>query len=454
MSELTPPDADLLASTLARIDLGLLWVDEQALIHHANQRFLEWAAAAGTLAECFDGLSLTEWQDWLRRCDERSAPLYLSLHMASGELRPFELNFQRHERDGQALTAVLMNSLDQRRERESIDALQREVLEAVALGRAFAEVMDLLCRRVEALAPDVICSVLSVDEHKRLHPVAAPSLSAPYSAALDGAPIGPKAGSCGTAAWRGEPVEVQDIANDPLWEDFRELAAAQGLAACWSTPIRLSKGRVGATFALYYRIKRPVAPFHRRMVEACAQLCQVALTHDEHRRQIEQLAYFDSVTGLPNRSLLNDRAQHALQLAERQGSSVALLLLDLDRFKTINDSMGHAVGDEVLQKVAQRFGLCLRDSDTLARFGGDEFVALLQDCDAENAMRVADKLLDVLQTPLNLDGVSGFVLGASIGISTYPAQGRSLDLLLKNADIAMYEAKARGRNCAQLFRIA
>jgi len=448
---LTPPDAELLASTFDQLDLGLVWVDEQAVIHHANERFLEWSVAASSLHECFEGLSQADWQARLRQRDKLPGLLYLGLHMRSGGLRPFELQFNLHAPAGQRLIAVQLSSMDQRREREAIDALQRDVLEAVALGRPLAVVMDLLCRRVEALATDVICSVLSVDEQGRLHPIAAPSLPAVFSAALDGLSIGPKTGSCGTAAWTGKSVEVQDIPNDPLWEDYRPLAAAQGLVACWSTPILLSDERVGATFALYYRVKRPVAPFHRQMVEACAQLCQVALKHDEHKRQIERLAYFDGVTGLPNRSLLSDRALHALQLAARQGAPVAILLLDLDRFKTVNDSLGHAVGDEVLREVAQRFAICLRDSDTLARIGGDEFVALLQDCSAADAMHVGEKLLRSLQLPLNLPSTAGLMLSASIGISTYPDNGSNLDVLLKNADIAMYEAKAAGRNCARFF---
>ena len=337
------------------------------------------------------------------------------------------------------------------RERHAIDLLQRDVLEAVALSRPLQVVMDLLCRRVEALAPEVICTVLAVDEQGLVHPLAAPSLPASFSAAIEGAPIGPKAGSCGTAAWRREPVEVADIGHDPLWDDYRPLAQAYGLAACWSTPILLASERVGATFALYYREPRAVAPFHRRMVEACAQLCQVALRNDEHLRQIERLAYYDGITGLPNRRLFADRAQHALQLAARQDHGCALLLLDIDRFKTINDSMGHAAGDEVLRQTALRLGQCLRDSDTLARLGGDEFVAILQDCSPASALQVADKLRLALAPALPLPGHAPLSLSASIGLANFPDDGADLEQLLKNADIAMYEAKRAGRGCARFF---
>ena len=153
-------------------------------------------------------------------------------------------------------------------EDDAIAELQREVLEAVALGRALQLTLDRLCRRVEALAPSVICTVLSVDEAGLVHPLAAPSMPAGFSEAIDGKPIGPRAGSCGTAAWRRAPVEVSDIERDPLWDDYRPLARTFGLAACWSSPIYGASERVEATFALYYREKRPVAAFHRRMVEA------------------------------------------------------------------------------------------------------------------------------------------------------------------------------------------
>ncbi|WP_245643455.1 putative bifunctional diguanylate cyclase/phosphodiesterase [Roseateles chitosanitabidus] len=337
-------------------------------------------------------------------------------------------------------------------EQASIDHLQRDVLEAVALGRPLTAVMDLLCRGVEALAPEVLCSVLSVSPEGVVHPLAAPSLPASYSAALEGLQVGPEVGSCGTAAWRREAVEVTDIAQDPLWRNFRELALSHGLAACWSTPILTGHDQVVATFALYYREPRGAAPFHRQMVQACAQLCQIAFMHDRHQREIERLAYFDGVTGLPNRTLLGDRARQTLLLATRAEAPVSLLLLDIDRFKTVNDSLGHAVGDQVLQHIAARLLRVLRDSDTLARIGGDEFVVLLPGCIAEDAMHVAAKLRAALEAPIPLDGSHARVqLTASIGVCAFPKDGTDLDQLLKNADIAMYEAKRAGRDCARFF---
>ena len=336
----------------------------------------------------------------------------------------------------------------------AVDALQREVLEAVAMSRPLGEIMNLLCERVEVLAPGLICTVLAIDAEGRVQPLAAPSLPKEFSLAFQGAPIGPNAGSCGAAAWRGEPVEVSDIAQDPLWDSYRTLAQDFGLAACWSSPIFDSTGRVGATFALYYRQPQPVQQLHRAMVEACVHLCQIALRHDEHERRIEQLASFDTVTGLPNRSLFADRARQTVQLGLRMGTPSALLLLDLDRFKIINDSQGHASGDRLLHEVAQRLQQMLRPADTLARLGGDEFVLMLPGAGPLEAQQVAARLQAMLREPLSSGVELEFKLSASIGIALCPADGDELEALLKNADLAMYEAKRAGRDCVRFFHQA
>ncbi|MBV8604625.1 MAG: EAL domain-containing protein [Pelomonas sp.] len=328
--------------------------------------------------------------------------------------------------------------------------IQREVLEAVALGRSLQAVMDLLCRRFESVAPGVLCTVLGVDEDRRVRALAAPSLPKAFSLAVDGQPIGPKAGSCGTAAWRGEPVEVSDIAHDPLWDDYRGLAMSFGLAACWSSPVFDGSGRVALTFALYYRQQQAVDPLHREFVDASLQLCRVALRHDEHERRIERLAYYDSVTSLPNRSLFADRARQALHMASELGAHGALLLLDLDRFKTLNDSLGHARGDEVLRELARRLQVPLRAADTIARLGGDEFVVLLPGCGAVDAQHVAEKLQAALAPMLRVAELD-LKISASIGIAIYPADGLDLDALLRSAEMAMYEAKRAGRNCTRYF---
>ncbi len=182
----------------------------------------------------------------------------------------------------------------------------------------------------------------------------------------------------------------------------------------------------------------------------------VALLSDitvKKRREEEmwQRANFDELTGLPNRALLADRMAQAIARSERSGSQLGVLFIDLDRFKPVNDEYGHQAGDELLRQVAGRIGNCLRQEDTVARIGGDEFLALLPAIrDAEAALAIADKVLASLLAPFKVEG--RFVeIGASIGVAVYPAHGHGVDELIEHADSAMYAAKAAGRHTVRLY---
>ena len=166
--------------------------------------------------------------------------------------------------------------------------------------------------------------------------------------------------------------------------------------------------------------------------------------------RIQRLAYFDALTGLPNRLLLSDRCQHALRVAQRAHQPVALMFLDLDHFKNINDSLGHRVGDEVLVELAARLKATVREQDTVSRLGGDEFVLLLPDTDAAGAARVADKLIRTALLPIQIEEHE-LTVTPSIGIALYPKDGLDLDTLSKCADAAMYQAKGEGRNSYRFF---
>ncbi|ANQ84734.1 EAL domain-containing protein [Azoarcus olearius] len=171
----------------------------------------------------------------------------------------------------------------------------------------------------------------------------------------------------------------------------------------------------------------------------------------EAEAHIQYLAHYDSLTGLPNRSAWMNQARSALSLAQRHQHILAVLFLDLDNFKTVNDSLGHPVGDRLLAAVAQRLAHCLREEDSFARLGGDEFVALLPRVTrAEDAAAVARKMLDALATPVVIDDHE-LAPSVSIGISLFPSDGTDVDTLLKHADTAMYGAKEVGRNNFQFF---
>ena len=181
----------------------------------------------------------------------------------------------------------------------------------------------------------------------------------------------------------------------------------------------------------------------------------VATMHDITERKIaqehiERLAHFDQLTGLPNRTLLNDRFRYALSLAQRSGETLAVMFLDLDHFKDINDTLGHNVGDRVLMELAMRLKATLREEDTLSRQGGDEYILILPATTADGAGLVASKLIEVAAQPCHIEQHE-LTVTASIGIAMYPHDGTDLESLSKNADIAMYRAKREGRNCLRFF---
>lgn len=168
-------------------------------------------------------------------------------------------------------------------------------------------------------------------------------------------------------------------------------------------------------------------------------------------RKMSHLAQHDFLTGLPNRMLLNDRLTQAIALARHHGNQLAVLFLDLDRFKNINDSLGHAIGDQLLQLVAERLTACVRNSDTVSRQGGDEFVILLPKVEhGEDAARTAQKMLASLTAPYGI-AQHDLHVTVSVGISTYPDDGQDAETLIKSADTAMYYAKENGRNNYQFF---
>ena len=170
---------------------------------------------------------------------------------------------------------------------DALHLLHRNVLEAVAAGEPLDCVGDLLCRLVQRLAPGVICSILTIDDQNRLRPLACPGLPQAFSRSLDGLPIGPDVGSCGAAAYLGYPIEVSDIDLDPRWALYKELPLANGLRACWSSPIKGRDARVVGTFAFYYRTRRGPSKLERRIVEMSVHLCALAIEREGVRCHLQ-----------------------------------------------------------------------------------------------------------------------------------------------------------------------
>ena len=495
--------------------------------------------------------------------------------------------------DGRAryLLCVLLDKTQQRRAQAQVDD-ERGLLEMLTSDVPLSQMLEAFTRNYERAFPGMLCSVLLLDEDGvHLRHGAGPSLPAHYNATIDGLTIGLGMGSCGAAAHSGKEVLVSDILTDPLWDNYRELAALHSLRACWSIPILSAKGQVLGTFANYHTSPRTpeanelqslrrgaymvgLAIEHRttekRLQAGQASLRESALhtkaildnmadgvvTFDglgtiqsfnkaastmfgypavavigqdialltpsarhaeyvqyrkqflnlsaptsevlslefeamrrdgstfpmalsvskiasaeraigigilrdvtqrrKHEDEIRRLAYYDSLTELPNRRLLMDRLKQALANSSRNGNHAAVMFLDLDHFKQLNDTLGHDMGDILLQEVAHRLKSSVREVDSVARLGGDEFVVLMEAMSSDpqeaamQAESVALKVLSALGQPYLL-GEHSHTSTPSIGIVVFLAQENSVEDLLKKADVAMYQAKTAGRNTIRFF---
>ncbi len=510
-----------------------------------------------------------------RRLDWRTVHVP-GLHRDGHEF-PMEISFSDLEIDGSRMFAAFLRDITERqqaeRQKQQLQSVLRMLTDRVALNI----ILERIVRDVEALQPGALCSILLLDaEGKRLRHGAAPSLPVFYNQAIDGEAIGPAVGSCGTAAFTGKAVVVEDIQTHPYWAPYRDLANQAELASCWSQPIISGDGKVQGSFAIYHR--QPSTPTaadlksiedyavltslaisksadfeklqlaasvftharegilitdaagtivdvndtftsitgfrrdeavgqslsilspdrqstqldsakwssltenghwsgevwnRRKSGEAYAEMQTVSVVRDvsgaaqhyvalftditaqkNQQKHLEHIAHYDALTNLPNRVLLADRLNQAMLHSQRRGKTLAVAYLDLDGFKQVNDTYGHTVGDEMLVVVSQHIKEALREGDTLARMGGDEFVVVMVDLgDPADCEPVLARLLQCASQPVVL-GDATLRVSASIGVTLYPQDGADADLLLRHADQAMYIAKDSGKNKYHFFDVA
>jgi diguanylate cyclase (GGDEF)-like protein/PAS domain S-box-containing protein len=236
--------------------------------------------------------------------------------------------------------------------------------------------------------------------------------------------------------------------HDTLSESRRELWHALATEGRWSGEI-VDRRSNGESFPSLAQVNTIWDENGKRAHFVCVSRDITALKRSE--QQLQKLAFYDTLTKLPNRALFSDRLRVALAGAERQDQQLAVLYLDLDRFKEVNDTLGHMAGDQLLIELSGRIARCLRASDTLARMGGDEFNVLLTHVSGEaEVVAVAERILEAVDAPVRL-GDQTIQVGVSIGLSIYPRDGEDANSLQKNADLAMYAAKESGRNRFCLF---
>ena len=341
-------------------------------------------------------------------------------------------------------------------ERKLADALrdgQAKILEMIAMSAPLGDVLAHLILLVESQLKGFAGAVLLLDETGiRLRPGAAPSLPDSYAKAIDGAHIGPKAGSIGAAAYRREAVVVVDVMSDPLSEGYRDLMAECGLRSAWSTPILTHQGAVVGIFAMYAKEPRQPTDAEIGLINVATRIAGIAIERKLAEERIHFMANHDALTGLPNRALLNDRLSQAILHAQRDDRWVTVLFVDLDNFKFINDSLGHNAGDELLRTIAKRMVDRVRATDTVVRLGGDEFVIVLTDQpkSAGSISLIVEKIQLAIAEPVHLEG-HDLRVTSSLGVATYPDDGDNATTLLANADAAMYRAKEVGRDNFQFY---
>jgi diguanylate cyclase (GGDEF)-like protein/PAS domain S-box-containing protein len=333
---------------------------------------------------------------------------------------------------------------------------QASILEMIATSTPRADTLAEICRMVESHLPSVRCTILLVDEERgELVHGAAPSFPASFLQAIDGMPISEDAGICGAAAATGVAVFREDILGDPRCASYHDLARERDLRSCWSFPIRAaSDERVLGTVAAYLAEVRGPTAVEEAAIDSVIQLAAIAIERTQFEDQLAHQAHHDPLTRLANRTLFGELLEHALRRAQRAGSGVAVLFLDLDRFKIVNDSLGHDAGDELLVALGRRLGGVLRPGDVVARFGGDEFTVLCEDLEPGVADRqsiaVAERLIDALREPFLVEGEEQFV-SASVGIAISITGVERPEALLCDADAAMYRAKERGKGRCEVF---
>jgi diguanylate cyclase (GGDEF)-like protein/PAS domain S-box-containing protein len=317
------------------------------------------------------------------------------------------------------------------KQQQRLDKDRSQVFERIVQGGELAEVLAMVAAHVERAIANQQCAILLLDEKNRcLRIGAASSLPESYLQAAD--QFAQKFSDNGYSHF--------------YWTGFIELASQHNLIVSRYEPILNSENRLLGMLTLY---QKPPATKADLDISFIRQVCNLAAISIE-RKRIEELvqhhASYDALTNLPNRRMFGDKLRDEITKAQRGNSNVTLLFLDLDRFKAVNDTMGHEVGDMLLIEAANRIHACVRESDTVARLGGDEFVVLIPNvADISHLGRAAKNIVDALCLPFELNGHIAYV-SASIGIASYPSDADNADKLVSCADQAMYAAKDAGRN--------
>jgi diguanylate cyclase (GGDEF)-like protein len=381
-----------------------------------------------------------------RSGDDGFSPDELSL--VRGMARVLELTvdtlhmFEVERREAAEKERLLASLQERHRLLEQISEVQRAITRRAPLQ----EILDAITAGAQTLLGDELAGLrlYDPDDPSMLLLVSCTGVASEVARRLWRVPAD-GAGVTGQAALRDELVVMPHPKDMADWTP--ELASR--VHAAMAAPVHHKNTVVGALTVASLRPDRYYSPRDQQFLRVFAEQVSLAVT-DAKTQEAMQQAFHDSLTGLASRTLLMDRLDHALASAARCGTDLATLFVDLDRFKLINDSLGHTAGDTVLVCVADRLRACLRPTDTAARLGGDEFAVVLHDVDRAGAVTVAARIIAALQAPFLIDGREVFV-NASIGIALNTDRDADGQTMLNNADLAMYSAKMNGKGRYEIF---
>jgi len=333
---------------------------------------------------------------------------------------------------------------------EQRDRERKHIFEMMARDEPLADILTRVALAVEAQRPRSVCCIMLRSE-RGLSVGAAPNLPGVLLNDLNGIEAGPVNGCCGSAAHWNQAVTSSETSTDVLWDSMRDSMRSSGLRACCSVPVRNGTGEVEGTLALYWPHPHQATEAEIKMLQAAGNVVMIAIKHHDLYAELAWRGEHDALTGLANRRLFEKRLESALVQARTTDTRMALLWIDLDCFKQINDTYGHQTGDEFLRQVAQRLENGVRCSDTVARIGGDEFAAVLATISGNgDARKIAERLEESIRQRFRV-GSADIFGGASIGVSIFPDDGSGCEELQRNADAALYRAKNLGKRRIEFF---
>lgn len=346
----------------------------------------------------------------------------------------------------------VMRDISQRKHAERLLQGQNQLLQLIGSSESLESILIDTCHFVERNSPHWHCGIqlLSAEQNVFTQTIGEhfPDI---LRRQLTESPVCYGNGVWSEAVLDVVPVWISDIAKAPAMEFIAQRKLLVNYAGVGSWPIMGKTGMILGTFTLFTESGAALSNDDLALISIATDVSSIAIEGKHAEEKAIRLAHYDEVTKLPNRFLFNQYLSKALMYAEYSDSRVAVLLLDLDRFKNINDTFDHEEGDKVLRTVAQRLKKCLSESDTIARVGGDEFMLLLDRYKSPRDLSaIADRLLATAATPFEINGQE-LQISASIGIAVYPDDGKEAQSLMKNSEIAMYRAKHNGKNNFQFY---